>query len=93
MSTVRQKMIELLRTGEYDALALSQLLSIREKEVYQHLPHIAKSLAASGKRLLIKPYLCLSCGFSFAGRERLNRPGRCPRCRQTHIRMATYSLG
>lgn len=92
MSTLRKRMIELLREEELDALGLSQLLSIREKEVYDHLPHIAKTLAAAGERLVVTPYRCLNCDFTFKERSRFNRPGRCPSCREGHIRMATYRV-
>lgn len=91
-ATLRKKMIELLEEEELDALELSGLLSIREKEVYEHLPHIAKSLAASGRKLVISPYQCLVCGYSFGKRDRFDRPGRCPKCKEGHIRMATYAI-
>jgi predicted Zn-ribbon and HTH transcriptional regulator len=85
-------MIELLREEELDALELSQILSIREKEVYEHLPHIVKTLASSKERLIISPYVCLQCDYAFKKRSRVDRPGRCPRCKGGHIRMARYSI-
>jgi hypothetical protein len=85
-------MIDLLREEELDAMELSGLLSIREKEVYDHLPHIARTLASSGEKLIITPYTCLKCDYTFTGRSRFDRPGRCPRCKEGHIRMATYSI-
>lgn len=93
MNTIRKQMIALLREDELDALDLSQLLSIREKEVYEHLPHIARSLAAAGEKLVIRPYHCLNCGYTFKERSRFNRPGRCPHCKEGHIEMARYSVG
>ena len=92
MTTLRQHMIELLRQEELDAIELSQRLSIPEKEVYAHLPHLVRTLASSHQKLIISPYLCLVCAFSFSGRNRFDRPGRCPRCKNTHIRMATYTI-
>jgi len=92
MTTLRQDMIELLRGEELDAIELSQQLSIPEKEVYDHLPHLARTLAASHEKLIISPYLCLICNYSFTGRSRFDRPGRCPRCKNSHIRMATYTI-
>lgn len=92
MGTIRQRMIELLREEELDAHDLSQMLSIREKEVYEHLPHIVRSLEASGEKLTIHPYTCLTCGYVFRDRTRLNRPGKCPRCKEGSIRMATYEI-
>lgn len=85
-------MIELLREEELDAMELSQILSIQEKEVYEHLPHIAKTLVSAGEHLIITPYRCLKCDYAFTDRPRFNRPGRCPRCKNTHIRMATYAI-
>ena len=90
--TVRKEMIRLLREEELDALDLSRLLSIREKEVYEHLPHITKTLSARGERLIVEPYQCMQCGYTFKERNRLNRPGRCPRCKEGSIRMATYRI-
>ena len=93
MKTVRKAIIALLREEELDALELSQILSIREKEVYEHLPHIARTLAAAGEKLIVTPYRCLNCGYTFRERSRLNRPGRCPHCREGHIQMARYRIG
>ncbi len=73
-------------------MEISQGVSIREKEVYEHLEHISRSLAASGKKLRIQPYACLSCGYVFKVRNRFKRPGRCPQCKESHIRMATYHI-
>ena len=85
-------MINLLSEGEMTAIELSQELRIREKEVYEHLPHIARSLAAQGKRLVIRPSRCLKCAYVFEDRERFTRPGRCPRCRATHLMVPAYEI-
>lgn len=92
MPTIREQLIDLLLAGEYDALDISQLLRIQEKEVYLHLPHIAKSLIPRKQRLKVIPAACLSCGFSFRDRARLNKPGRCPRCRSERIRSPRFSI-
>lgn len=92
MPTIRQQMIDLLGDYEMDARDLSQTLGIREKAVYDHLEHIARSLAIQGKRVLIKPYRCLSCGYVFEDRKRFKRPGRCPRCKAGHIESAAYRV-
>ncbi|MFZ5765511.1 MAG: transcriptional regulator [Thermodesulfobacteriota bacterium] len=92
MSTVRQRIIALLTEREMNAGEISREASIREREVYDHLQHIARSLAAAGAKMVVSPYACLTCGYLFSGRHRLSRPGRCPRCRNSHIRMATYRI-
>jgi transcriptional regulator len=92
METVRQQIIGLLSEEEMSAIDLSQELGIREKEVYEHLPHIARSVAARGKELVICPSLCLKCGYVFKNRKRFTRPGRCPQCKETHLQRPTYEI-
>lgn len=92
MPTVRQQIIDLLQEGEYNAREISQALSVMEKEVYEHLAHIERSLGRQGQKLVVRPFTCLSCGYAFAERRRWSRPGRCPACRQGHIRMASYRI-
>jgi hypothetical protein len=90
--TVRQRIIRLLQEQEMGAKELSQRLGVREKEIYEHLGHIAKSLAAKGTRLQVPPFECLRCGYVFRERERYTRPGRCPRCKDSHIQTPVYRL-
>ncbi len=92
MQTVRQKIIALLNEAELDAREISREVGIREKEVYEHLVHIAKSLATKGKALLIEPSRCLSCGYVFEDRKRFTRPGRCPSCKQSHLQSPSFSI-
>ena len=88
--TIRHQIISLLSEGEMSAIQLSQELKIREKEVYEHLPHIARSVAAQGKKLLIQPSRCLKCGYVFEGRTRFTRPSRCPQCKATYLQRPSY---
>lgn len=73
-----------------NAYEISEALSIREREVYDHLTHIQKTVAARGKKLELTPYRCMGCNFEFKKRTRLDRPGKCPSCKESHIAMATY---
>jgi predicted Zn-ribbon and HTH transcriptional regulator len=90
--TIRQKIILLLEEGEMTARDLSRSLGIREREVYEHLAHIGRTLAARGNRLVVPPFACLDCGYVFRDRGRYTRPGRCPRCKGTHLQTPTYRL-
>ena len=85
MSTIRQQIIAILEQGLCDARDLSQELGISEKEVYAHLPHVRKSVAQKGKKLNIEPARCMACGFAFSNRNRVTRPGRCPKCKNQRI--------
>lgn len=92
MLTIRQQMTELLRRGSYRAKEISQELGIREKEVYDHLRHISRTLVHHPGRLTIDPAVCLSCGYIFRKRRRFGKPGRCPRCRDQHIQEPRYRI-
>ncbi|MCK4790058.1 MAG: transcriptional regulator [Desulfobacteraceae bacterium] len=92
MQTIRQQMIALLSKKDMSARDLSQAIGIREKEVYEHLSHIARSVSAQRKRLIIRPFRCLVCGYVFQERKRFTRPGRCPRCKNGHIQEPMYRI-
>lgn len=92
MKTVRQEMIEELAKGEQTALGLSKSLRRSEKDIYEHLEHISRSLTSQGKRLTIVPARCLECGYLFESRNRFTSPGRCPRCKGTHIEDPRYRI-
>ena len=92
MQTIRQKIIELLSSAEMDARELSQEVGIKEKEVYEHLIHISRSLNAKGRKIKIRASECLKCGYVFKDRKRFTRPGRCPRCRQSHLTNPSFKI-
>ena len=92
MPTIRQKITALLTETEMDARELSRAVGIKEKEVYEHLAHINRSLAAKGGKLAVRPSECLNCGYVFNDRRRLTRPSRCPRCRQSQITSPVYHI-
>lgn len=92
MQTIRQQIIELLSERDMSAREVSQTVRIREREVYEHLPHIARSLAAQRKKLIILPFQCLACGYVFEERKRFTRPGRCPRCKKAHLERPMYRI-
>ncbi len=88
----RQAMVDLLTEEELTSMEISQALGISEKDVVFHLEHIRRTLGSRGRKLQVKPFSCLSCGYLFKERTRLSRPGRCPRCKKSHIRMALFSV-
>lgn len=92
MNTVRQEIIRLLEEKERDARELSQLVGIKEKQVYEHLAHIARSMKARQKKLSVLPFSCLSCGFVFEERRRFTRPGRCPKCKGSRVEYPVYRV-
>lgn len=92
METIRQQMTALLSKNEMGARELSQAIGIREKEVYEHLSHVARSAATQRKKLIIQPFRCLACGYVFKDRKRYTRPGRCPCCKNSHVQEPMYRI-
>ncbi len=90
--TLRQSIIELLAGKELSAREISAEIGIREKEVFDHLAHIEKSLHTQKLRLVITPAQCLSCDYIFTDRRRLSKPGRCPRCKHEHLADPLYQV-
>ena len=92
VSTIRKQLIELLSAGTCGVRELSQELHQSEKEIYDHLRHIERSLKSGDKRLVIEPPVCLACGFVFIDRSRPQPPGHCPQCKKTRIRRPRYTI-
>jgi predicted Zn-ribbon and HTH transcriptional regulator len=90
--TVREQLLEALRVGPATARDLSRAVGVSERDVLRHLGHVERSLRGRGGRLRVEPPSCLDCGFGFAKRERLARPGHCPRCKGTRISLPSFSV-
>jgi len=74
------------------AREISGEVGISEKEVSDHLAHIACSIASQGKKVTIAPAICLACGYVFEDRKRFTRPGRCPQCKKSHIQSPRFRI-
>ena len=91
-ATVRAALAEALREGPATARELSERVGIPEKDVPGHLEHLERSLEAHGEKLTIEPAECLACGYAFAGRRKLTRPGRCPECGSERIEPPAFRI-
>jgi hypothetical protein len=91
MVTLRQALKELLQEETLSSLELSQRLSLPEKEVLEHLAHLARA-PGPGMKFLITAAVCKHCGFAFKKRERLTTPSRCPICHRESIRRPRFAL-
>lgn len=90
--TVRQDLALALRAGPATARDLSKAVGASEKQVIDHLAHLAKSLKARGDELVVTPVRCLDCGFTFSQREKLARPSRCPDCRGGRLSLPEFEI-
>ena len=90
--TVRERLGDVLREGPASAHDLSQRVGIREREVADHLTHLARSLPHRNERLITEPPRCLDCDFVFTERQRYTRPGHCPRCRGRRVTQPRFHI-
>ena len=63
---------------------LARLFDQSPREVEEDLRHLFRSLKATGRRAVVEPATCRKCDFVFE-RDKLRKPGKCPRCRGTWI--------
>ncbi|MEW6109357.1 MAG: transcriptional regulator [Nitrospirota bacterium] len=89
--TIRQEIISLLENTTLSARDISSSVGISEKEVYEHLDHIQKTLSKKELHLAVIPAECIKCGFVFRKREKLKKPGKCPVCRGEQIQEPLFS--
>lgn len=90
--TAREALYAALLGGSRTARELSAALSLRERDVLEHLTHLERTLASYGERLEVVAARCLACGYEFGDRTRLTKPGRCPQCRSTRIAVPTFCI-
>jgi predicted Zn-ribbon and HTH transcriptional regulator len=88
--TIRQEIISHLKNGHLTVRDISQSVGIMEKDVYHHLAFIEKTVRYQKKRIHVKPYYCLGCGFQFKNRKTFKRPGKCPGCKDGRIASAVF---
>ena len=91
-ATVRQALERALLEEALTLRELSQRVGVSEKQLGEHLEHLAKSLKSRGLRLLREPAHCLACGFLFRDRQRMTAPSRCPQCKSERVEPATFRL-
>lgn len=90
--TLRAALRAALSADGQTAHQLSGATGMSERDVVQHLEHLARSLRGAGARLEVEPAHCLSCGFSFTTRQRLGRPSRCPACKSERLEPPLFRL-
>ncbi|HMJ89822.1 MAG TPA: hypothetical protein VK530_08395 [Candidatus Acidoferrum sp.] len=69
------------------SMTLSEIArEVREtpKDVIDALSHLAKSSKHAEYDLVVESAECRKCGFEFA-KDKLSRPGKCPKCKGTWI--------
>jgi predicted Zn-ribbon and HTH transcriptional regulator len=92
IDTIRHRIISVLLAHPGTARQMSAELRIPEREIYDHLEHIRKTMHTGVYRLVVEPATCEKCGFTFRKRDRLKRPSRCPLCRSESIAEPLFTV-
>ena len=92
IQTIRQEIITELENNALTVRGISQSIGILEKDVYHHLTFIEKTVKHQNKRIELKPYHCMNCGFQFKNRKTFKKPGKCPGCRNGRIAPAVFRI-
>ena len=82
--TLRKQLLDVLAHEPRSVSSLARELGLPRADVEDALQHMIKSARAAGHQLVVVPARCRSCGFTF-GEERLTRPSKCPKCRNSRI--------
>ena len=90
--TIRQNIVSILEGKTLSAKDISADVKVSEKEVYEHLEHIQRTMNKRGNSLIITPAECKKCGFVFRKRDRLTKPGKCPVCKNGLIQEPLFSV-
>ena len=91
--TIRQSIMRAIEGNTLSARDISGEVRISEKEAYDHLQHIQRSVSQSkDQEFIVAPTKCNKCGFVFKKRERLKKPTKCPVCRHQSISVPLFSI-
>ncbi|HEY3277124.1 MAG TPA: hypothetical protein VGJ94_10925 [Syntrophorhabdaceae bacterium] len=90
--TIRKYLCSLLEEQTMSSKEISATVRIPERDVYDHLEHVRKTLHKTGQHLHVEPARCEKCGFVFQKRERLSKPGKCPLCHNQLILPPLFSI-
>jgi len=67
--------------------ALSKVVKQSEKALYDHLEALHKH-----GNLIIVAAECRKCGYVFQERNRVRKPGKCPKCKSTWIDEPLFTM-
>jgi len=90
--TIRRNIMSLLEGNTLSAREISVDVRISEREVYEHLDHIQRTVHKSKHHFIVSPAVCQRCNFVFRKRERLKKPGKCPVCQGELIQEPLFSI-
>ena len=89
--TTRERIVSFLREEAAEAGQLANEFEITTESALSHVEHIAKSLDGTDEQLLAAPPECLACGFDDFD-NLINRPSRCPECKNERVSEPAFTV-
>lgn len=80
----------MLQQNKQTAQQLANYFQTTLKEILEDLEHIQKSIKP--KKLKIAPAYCRKCNFVFKERDKISKPGKCPRCKSEWIEAQMFGI-
>ena len=87
----RKDLIDVLHEQPTSLHELAQRLGIQPKILEDDLHHLIRPLRHMPYHAMIIPAACRKCGFTVQ-KDKLHKPGKCPRCNGTWITPALISI-
>jgi predicted Zn-ribbon and HTH transcriptional regulator len=92
--TRRQELLATLEGGELGFEELRRLVELPVAVLEEDLRHLERSLRGAGRKLVVTPARCPTCGFVLRRRPgRFATPSRCPRCRNERLEELRLAVG
>lgn len=82
--TRREQIVALLQQHPCSVWELARQFQIPLKIIVDDLKHIEQSMKKSHRLKQSSP-ICQSCDFVFVGRDKWQKPSRCPHCKSERI--------
>jgi len=89
--TIRQTIMALLEQEALSTTDLAEMLGIKEKEIIDHMEHVARSVSGE-RKLETTPAQCKTCGFRFTKKKQFKTPSRCPKCKSELVEQARFLI-
>ena len=87
----RKELMDLLLGTTMSVAEIARLMEMHPRDVEDDIRHLLKSIKHKGCRAQVTPAQCRKCSFTFR-KDKLRKPGKCPRCHATWISEPKLSL-
>jgi len=87
----RKQLIEFLLDHPHSVAEIAHEMDMTPRDVEDDLKHLLRSSKHGEYHAILLPARCRQCGFTFR-KDKLRKPGKCPRCKHTWIQEPRLSF-